>query len=146
MGDALAIDDLAERDVGAVVTLWINCDLVRPWNDARGDIARALANPNSTVLAARLDGMIVGAVMVGHDGHRGWIYYLAVDPTMRGRGYGRLIVAAAERWLTARDIPKVMLMVRPENTEVRAFYEAAGYFDQPRAVFAKWLDGRPPTP
>jgi ribosomal protein S18 acetylase RimI-like enzyme len=146
MAEPFAIDDLSERDAEAVVALWTRCDLVRPWNDAHADIARALTHANSTVMTARLDGAIVGAVMVGHDGHRGWVYYLAVDPPMRGRGYGRMLIAAAERWLIARGIPKVMLMVRPDNAAVRAFYEAIGYFDQPRTVFAKWLDGRPPTP
>jgi ribosomal protein S18 acetylase RimI-like enzyme len=97
-------------------------------------------------LVARLAGTIVGAVMVGHDGHRGWFYYLGIDPAMQGRGYGRLITEAGERWLAARGVAKVMLMVRPDNAAVHAFYQSLGYFDQPRTIFAKWLDGRPPTP
>jgi ribosomal protein S18 acetylase RimI-like enzyme len=97
-------------------------------------------------LVARLAGTIVGAVMVGHDGHRGWFYYLGIDPAMQGRGYGRLITEAGERWLAARGVAKVMLMVRPDNAAVQAFYQSLGYFDQPRTIFAKWLDGRPPTP
>jgi len=140
------IDDLNERDIEPVVALWTRCGLVREWNDPRADIALARNNANAALLVARLDDAIVGAVLVGHDGHRGWFYYLAVDPAMQGRGYGRLITAAAERWLTARGIQKVMLMVRPDNAAVHAFYKALGYFDQPRTVFAKWLDGRPPTP
>jgi ribosomal protein S18 acetylase RimI-like enzyme len=84
--------------------------------------------------------------MVGHDGHRGWFYYLSVDPAAQRRGYGRAMVAAAEQWLAARKIVKAMLMIRPDNDAVRAFYESLGYFDQPRTVLARWLDGRPPTP
>jgi len=84
--------------------------------------------------------------MVGDDGHRGWFYYLAVDPAQQGKGYGRAMTQAGEQWLKARGCEKVMLMVRPDNTKVADFYMASGYFEQPRALFAKWLDGRPPTP
>jgi ribosomal protein S18 acetylase RimI-like enzyme len=84
--------------------------------------------------------------MVGDDGHRGWFYYLAVGPDRRGEGYGRAITEAGEAWLKGRGCEKAMLMVRAENTAVHDFYKAAGYFEQPRALFAKWLDGRDPTP
>ena len=84
--------------------------------------------------------------MVGHDGHRGWFYYLAVDPDRQGSGFGRAITAAAEAWLRERGIAKAQLMVRPGNEQVRAFYQALGYGEQERIVFAKWLDGRPLTP
>lgn len=146
MTDTLIIDDIKECDLEPVVALWTRCGLVREWNDPRADIALARGNANAAILVARLDGDIVGAVMVGHDGHRGWFYYLAVDPAMQGRGYGRRLTETAERWLAARGIQKVMLMVRPDNAAVHAFYKSIGYFDQPRTVFAKWLDGRPPTP
>jgi ribosomal protein S18 acetylase RimI-like enzyme len=143
---SLAVADAADNDVEAIVALWTRCGLTRPWNDPRADIALARRGPNAAVLIGRDDDGIAAAVMVGHDGHRGWFYYLAVDPEKQGRGHGRAITAAAERWLAARGIEKVMLMVREDNAAVHAFYRALGYFDQPRTVFAKWLDGRPPTP
>jgi ribosomal protein S18 acetylase RimI-like enzyme len=146
MADALVIDEASDGDIESVVALWIRCGLVRAWNDPRADIALARSSPNATILAARADGAIIGAVMVGHDGHRGWFYYLGIDPVMQKRGYGRRITEAAEQWLSARGITKVMLMVRPDNAAVQAFYQSLGYFDQPRTVLAKWLDGRPPTP
>jgi ribosomal protein S18 acetylase RimI-like enzyme len=143
---ALAISNATDGDIDTIVALWTRCDLTRPWNDARADIALARANANATILVGRTEGKIAAAVMVGHDGHRGWFYYLAVDPDMRGRGYGGAMTQAAEQWLRARGIVKVMLMVRPDNSAVQSFYTALGYFDQPRAVLAKWLDGREPTP
>jgi ribosomal protein S18 acetylase RimI-like enzyme len=143
---ALAISTASDGDIDAVVSLWERCDLTRPWNDPRADIALARSGANATILVGRVDGKIVAAVMAGHDGHRGWFYYLAVDPDMRGRGLGRAMTQAAEQWLATRSIKKVMLMVRPDNAAVQGFYSALGYFDQPRAVLAKWLDGRPPTP
>ena len=84
--------------------------------------------------------------MVGHDGHRGWVYYVAVDPGHRQKNYGRVIMDAAEDWLRPLGIEKMELLVRPDNTGVKAFYESLGYLEQERIVFAKWLDGRAPTP
>jgi ribosomal protein S18 acetylase RimI-like enzyme len=142
----LAIADATDDDIDAVVALWTRCGLTRPWNDPRADIALARRGPNATVLVGRDDEGIVASVMIGHDGHRGWFYYLAVDPEKQGCGFGRAVTQAAEQWLAACGIEKVMLMVREDNAAVHAFYRALGYFDQPRTVFAKWLDGRPATP
>lgn len=142
----LAIAPIADPDVAAVAALWQRCGLTRPWNDPSGDIAFARRGPNSAVLVGRRDGSIVATVMVGHDGHRGWFYYLAVDPDLQGRGFGRTMTQAAETWLAERGIAKAQLMVRADNDRVRAFYEALGYGEQQRILFAKWLDGRPLTP
>jgi len=142
----MVISEATAADDGAIVDLWTRCDLVRPWNDARADIARARASGCAVIYVGREAGDIVAAVMVGDDGHRGWFYYLAVDPAQQGRGHGRAMTEAGENWLKARGCEKVMLMVRPDNTAVHEFYKSAGYFEQPRALFAKWLDGRDPTP
>jgi ribosomal protein S18 acetylase RimI-like enzyme len=142
----LAIAPIEDGDIAAVAALWQRCGLTRPWNDPTADIAFARRGPNSAVLGGRHDGTVVATVMVGHDGHRGWFYYLAVDPALQGRGLGRAMTQAAEAWLTARGIAKAQLMVRADNDRVRAFYEALGYGEQERILFAKWLDGRPLTP
>jgi ribosomal protein S18 acetylase RimI-like enzyme len=143
---ALAIAPIVDGDVAAVVTLWQRCELTRPWNDPATDIAFARKGPNSTVLVGRDGSNTVASVMVGHDGHRGWVYYVAVDPDHRGKGHGRAIMNAAEDWLRQAGIAKVQLMVRSDNTKVQAFYESIGYDEQQRVTFAKWLDGREPTP
>jgi len=137
---------MTDADVATVVALWQRCGLTRPWNDPSADIAFARRGPNSAVLIGRRESAIVATVMVGHDGHRGWFYYLGVDPPMQGRGFGRVMTKAAEAWLVERGIMKAQLMVRAGNDRVRAFYEALGYGEQERIVFAKWLDGRPLTP
>jgi len=144
--EALAIALIADADIASVAALWQRCDLTRPWNDPSGDIAFARRGPNSAGLVGRHADAIVATVMVGHDGHRGWFYYLAVDPALQGRGFGRTMTQAAEAWLVGRGIAKAQLMVRAENDRVRAFYEALGYGEQRRVLFAKWLDGRPLTP
>lgn len=143
---SLAIVPIADGDVAAVVALWQRCGLTRPWNDPAADIAFARRGPNSTILIGRHAGSLATTVMVGHDGHRGWFYYLGVDPALQGRGFGRAMTQAAEAWLTERGIAKAQLMVRADNDRVRAFYQALGYGEQQRVIFAKWLDGRDPTP
>ena len=142
----LAITPIDDADVAGVVALWQTCGLTRPWNDPAADIALARRGSNAAVLVGRGDGLIVATVLVGHDGHRGWVYYLAVDPDHRQHGYGRVMMDAAERWLRECGIEKLQLMVRPDNQRVKNFYQALGYCEQERVIFAKWLDGRAPTP
>jgi ribosomal protein S18 acetylase RimI-like enzyme len=142
----LAISPIADQDVAHVVALWQRCGLTRPWNDPAADIALARRGANSTILVGRADGRIVASALAGHDGHRGWVYYVAVDPDQQGKDFGRAIMAAAEDWLRAQGLEKVMLMVRADNTKVRAFYDRLGYETQERVIYAKWLDGRPMTP
>ncbi|OYW52271.1 MAG: GNAT family acetyltransferase [Rhizobiales bacterium 17-65-6] len=132
----------SDADTEALVALWEAAGLLRPWNDPRADIALARRGPHSTILVARREGRIAGSVMVGHDGHRGWIYYLAVAPDLARQGIGRRLATAAEDWLRARGVPKLMLMVRMENAPVRAFYEALGYDEEPRVIFSRRLDGK----
>jgi ribosomal protein S18 acetylase RimI-like enzyme len=143
---SLSIAPIEDADVAPVIALWQRCGLTRPWNDPAADIALARREPNAAVLAGRNAADIVASVLVGHDGHRGWVYYLAVDPHHRHQGYGGAIMAAAEDWLRQRGIEKLQLMVRPDNKQVQAFYDTLGYDEQERVVYAKWLDGREPTP
>jgi ribosomal protein S18 acetylase RimI-like enzyme len=143
---ALAIAPIEDADIAAVVALWQRCGSSRPWNDPEADIALARQGSNSTVLLGRDGDTLVASVLVGHDGHRGWVYYVTVDPDHRNRGFGRVIMTAAEDWLRGRGILKLQLMVRPDNIQVQAFYETLDYDEQERVVYAKWLDGRDPTP
>jgi ribosomal protein S18 acetylase RimI-like enzyme len=142
----LAIAPIDDADVGEVVALWQACGLTRPWNDPAADIALARKESNATVLIGRDGGSIVATVLVGHDGHRGWVYYLAVDTDRRHKGYGRVMMDAAESWLRERGIEKLQLLVRADNTSVKDFYQSLGYSMQERVTYAKWLDGREPTP
>jgi ribosomal protein S18 acetylase RimI-like enzyme len=143
---ALTIAAIEDSDVAEVIALWQRCGSTREWNDPAGDIVLARKENNATVLLGRAGGAVVASVLVGHDGHRGWVYYVTADPDHRLKGYGREIMRAAEDWLRARGIEKLQLMVRGDNAKVHAFYKSLGYYDQDRVVFAKWLDGREPTP
>jgi ribosomal protein S18 acetylase RimI-like enzyme len=120
--------------------LWRETGLTRPWNDPRADLQRALAGPASTVLAVVDGGKLLATAMVGHDGHRGWVYYLAVAPEQQRRGLGRAMMAACEAWLIERRVPKLNLMVRAENGMAWGFYEALGYAIDDVVVRARRLD------
>ena len=142
----LAVSPITDADVDAVIALWQRCGLTRPWNDPAADIAFVRRGANATILLGRADDAIVATAMVGHDGHRGWVYYVAVDPDRQGEHFGRAIMAAAEDWLRQQGVAKAMLMVRPDNGKVQAFYGRLGYVVQERVIYAKWLDGREMTP
>jgi ribosomal protein S18 acetylase RimI-like enzyme len=123
---ALSVTAIEDSDIAEVIALWQRCGSTRAWNDPAGDIALARKETNATVLLGRDDGVLVASVLVGHDGHRGWVYYVTVDPDHRYKGYGRAIMTSAEDWLSARGIQKLQLMVRGDNLQVRAFYESLG--------------------
>lgn len=121
----VVIEAASAAHVQAVTALWQACGLTRPWNDPRADFATALESGNA-VLVAREGDTLAGSVMVGFDGHRGWVYYLAVAPDRRRAGLGRALMTAAEAWLRAKGAPKIQLMVREDNAEAIGFYEALG--------------------
>ena len=126
-------------DTEAVVSLWHVCDLTRPWNDPYRDIERKLAEQPELFLVGEVDGTLMASAMVGNDGHRGWLYYLAVAPEHRRQGHARRLVETAERLLIERSCPKLHLMVRRENTEVHDFYAALGYAEVEAVTLGKRL-------
>ncbi|MHC5796414.1 GNAT family acetyltransferase [Lacisediminihabitans sp. FW035] len=139
----MQLRDLTPADVDAAAALWHESGLTRPWNPPAVDLHRALDGSTSTVLGAFEADRLLGTVMVGHDGHRGWIYYLAVDAAERGTGLGSRLMDAAENWLRDRGVVKVQLMVRSTNEAVLGFYDHLGYRNEDVRVRSKWLG---PTP
>jgi ribosomal protein S18 acetylase RimI-like enzyme len=127
------------NDTESVVALWQASGLTRPWNDPYRDIERKLSTQPELFLVGETDATVTGTAMVGFDGHRGWVYYLAVDSSQRGRGLGRALMNEAERLLTERGCPKIMLMVRSANADVLAFYDTLGYSVDDVTVLGKRL-------
>ncbi|MBL3686577.1 GNAT family acetyltransferase [Leucobacter zeae] len=125
----LEIRAFAHGDTDAVVALWETCGLTRPWNDPRRDIERKLRVQPELFLVAVDPGTaaVIGSVMGGYDGHRGWIYFLASAPDRRGEGIARALLAAVEAGLLELGCPKAQLMVRSENSGVVDFYDRLGY-------------------
>jgi ribosomal protein S18 acetylase RimI-like enzyme len=118
-------------DDPAILHLWHDADLVRPWNDPVLDLARKRADSPWGLLVAVRDDRVVGTVMVGYDGHRGAINYLAVAPAERRHGIGSALMDVAERLLGDRGCPKIALSVRSEHSAVRDFYASRGYLPEP---------------
>jgi ribosomal protein S18 acetylase RimI-like enzyme len=123
----LVIRSFDRGDEDAVISLWEAAGLTRPWNDPRKDIARKMTIQPESFLVAVLDGEVIGSVMAGYDGHRGWINYLAVTPSSRRAGVGRALMSEAERMLREAGCPKINLQVRGTNDSAVGFYEALGY-------------------
>lgn len=116
-----------QNDEAEVIALWKRCDLVRSHNDPHKDIACKLNVRSDLFRVGVLDEKIVASVMIGYDGHRGWINYLAVDPDCQRRGFGRQLMEDAERLLLSEGCPKINLQVRHTNLNVLAFYKSLGY-------------------
>jgi ribosomal protein S18 acetylase RimI-like enzyme len=125
--DEMIIRQYSPADKEAVINLWKTCNLTKSWNNPEQDIRRKLKDSPELFLVGTIHGIIVASVMAGYDGHRGWIYYLAVDSEYRKQGLGKLIMAAAEEKLVEIGCPKIDLMVRKNNPDVITFYEKIGY-------------------
>ncbi|HTO56072.1 MAG TPA: GNAT family acetyltransferase [Myxococcota bacterium] len=123
----MEIREFADADEEAVVALWTHSGLVRPWNDPRKDVARKKMLQRELFLVAEDAGRIVGSVMGGYDGHRGWVYYLAVAESHRKSGLGRALMDAVETRLRALGCPKLNLQVREDNLQALGFYAAIGF-------------------
>jgi len=132
-------------DEASVVALWEACGLVVPWNVPSLDIARKVDfQPDLFFVAegeSEGEARIVGSVMAGYEGHRGWINYLAVDPRLRRGGLGRELMRHVEEKLVALGCPKINLQVRGTNSDVLAFYESLGYRLDDAVSLGKRLDG-----
>ncbi|HXR44314.1 MAG TPA: GNAT family acetyltransferase [Pseudolysinimonas sp.] len=123
----MRIRAFSEGDTERVVALWEACGLLRPWNDPRRDILRKLTEQRELFLVGEIDGRIMATVMAGYDGHRGWLNYLAVDPSEQRRGWGRLLVEHVAGLLAERGCPKLSLQVRAGNEAAVAFYRRLGF-------------------
>jgi ribosomal protein S18 acetylase RimI-like enzyme len=126
-------------DEAAVIALWQACGLTRSWNDPRKDIARKMAEQPELFLVGTVGGELVATAMAGYDGHRGWVYYLAVAPAHRRHSLGRALMQEVERLLLARGCPKVNLQVRTDNVEVIEFYRRLGYSVEERVSLGRRL-------
>jgi ribosomal protein S18 acetylase RimI-like enzyme len=136
---SLHIRPFAEADTETVVALWRECGLTRPWNDPYKDIARKLQVQRELFLVGECDGAVVASVMAGYEGHRGWVYYLAVAPQHRRRGFARELMQHVEAALLARGCPKISLLVRETNTPVLEFYARLGYAQDASVPLGKRL-------
>ena len=128
------------EDEPAVLSLWDQCGLVRPWNNPKKDIARKLRVGSELFLVGVVDDRIVATVMAGYEGHRGWINYLAVAPEAQRTGLGREMMNEAERRLRVAGCPKINLQVRGDNNAAVDFYRSLGYVPDDVVSMGKRLE------
>ena len=135
----ILVREATQFDESAVLAVWTSCELIRPQNDPKEDFQLALQTTSSTILILELESLVIGAVVVGFDGHRAWFYYLGVQPEFQSVGNGRILVAALEEWAVKHGAPKAMLMVRKTNSKIIGFYERLGYIIEDTSVMGKRL-------
>ena len=114
----LRIRPYGDDDFAGCTDLWQRCGLTTWYNDPSRDIPLWQRSEGAEIFIAERDGKVIGSLCCGHDGHRGWLYYVAVDPAQQGSGMGRRLVRHAEEWLAGQDILKVQIMVRETNQAV----------------------------
>lgn len=130
-----------EADEPEVIALWKQVFAYpEPRNDPATSIRRKLAAQRNLFFVAAAEGKVVGTVMGGYDGHRGWIYSLAVDPAHRRQKLGTELIRHVEQALAAEGSPKVNLQVLPSNAGAIAFYEKLGYCVEERISMGKVLE------
>ena len=133
-----------EQDTQDVLALWAQAfpeyaTPGKPQRDPRLSIRNKLAMQPEFFFVGVLEERLIGTVMVGYDGHRGWMYSLAVAEDERGNGYARALVEHAERALAAIGCPKLNLQVMANKPETRAFYAKLGYQMDEVVSFGKRL-------
>ena len=137
-----SIRQFVTSDQNDLVELWSVCGLLRHWNDPLEDIRLCVTTPSSELVVTGFEDQLIGSAMLGHDGHRGWVYYLAVHPNWQRNGIGRSLMSYAEQWMGQRRLPKIQAMIRADNLPVRGFYRRLGYQDNDVQVVEKFLNER----
>ena len=127
------------QDTDQVVALWQECELTRPWNNPLLDIERKQQQDDSLFLVGELDNHLIASVMGGYDGHRGWMYYLAVSPKHQRCGYARELISHLEQKLIALGCPKLNLQIRTDNIAVQEFYHEIGFTEDATVSMGKRL-------
>ena len=136
----LTIRAFEQGDEPAVLELWQQCGLIRPQNDPRRDILRKSRVRPDLFRVGLVDGAVVATVMIGYEGHRGWLNYVAVTPRFQRHGIGRKMIADAEKLLRAEGCPKINLQVRRANRAAMAFYAAIGFLEDEVVSMGKRLE------
>ena len=123
----MQIRPFLDTDESAVIALWEAAGLTRSWNDPRQDIERKRSVRREWFLVGTDGDVVIASIMIGYDGHRGWVNYLACHPLHRRRGVATSLMAEARKILAARGCPKINLQVRAGNETAVKFYESIGY-------------------
>ena len=139
MSTLMKISKFTDDQSDQMIALWKKCDLTRSWNNSEKDIARKNGDQNGKFLIGQIDGVVMASIMIGYDGHRGSINYLAVDPDYTGTGYGKILMAEAERFLLSVGCPKINFCVGTDNDKAIEYHQQLGYAIEPIHLLGKRL-------
>lgn len=123
----LLFSEYQPEDQEQLIALWLACKLTRPWNDPVKDISFAMQSPTSTILIGKFEDKIITSAMVGHDGHRGAVYYFAVHPDFQKQSLGTEMMKQVESWLKLQGVWKINLLIREDNLAATGFYQTKGF-------------------
>jgi len=129
MKKEIVIRNFDSADQTEVINLWNLCGLIVPTNNPEKDIELKMKFQPELFFIAESEGKIVGTVMTGYDGHRGWLNYLGVHPGHRGTGCGRILIEYSIQKLKDLDCPKINIQVRNSNITVKDFYKKLGFIE-----------------
>ena len=136
----IIISEAQKRHTDDIVLVWEQTQLTRPWNDPVADVDLSLRAHSSILYVAENEEQVVGTVMAGYDGHRGWIYYLAVLPDYQGQGIGKKLYDMAHQWLKDQGAPKVHILIRDDNMTAVSFYERLGFEKSTSLLMGKVIE------
>lgn len=135
----LEIRSFVIEDTDAVLEVWSLARLMAPDRNPRSEIQKKLRHSPESFFVGTLEDKVVSTVMVGYDGHRGWIYLLAVRPDLQRKGIGRQMMEHVENWLREHGCVKVKLQIDESRGDVAGFYRKLGYEVQPLVSMGKWF-------
>ena len=133
----MEIRNMQLNDYDSVYALWLSCAGMGLNNidDSREGIKKYLARNPETCFVAVEQCCIIGAILAGHDGRRGYISHTAVSPAYQRQGIGKQLVEAALNALNGQNITKVNLVVFSHNEHGNAFWDALGFTERPDLVY-----------
>lgn len=135
----MQITKYTEQDREALIQLWEKVFPDDPPHNAPAKVIDEKLAVDDLIFVAKENGLIVGAAIAGYDGHRGWLYAVAVDQNQRKKGVGQLLVDTAVEALEEKGCLKVNLQIRSSNTAVIEFYESLGFKVEDRVSMGKRL-------
>jgi ribosomal protein S18 acetylase RimI-like enzyme len=140
LASAMIIRKYTDNDRDGLVELWSESFPDNPPHNEPSKMIEAKLQVDDLIFVAEDDRRIVGACMAGYDGHRGWLYSVAVLPDQRRRGIGQSLIKSAMKALREIGCIKVNLQIRASNHEVKAFYESLGFGVEERISMGAFLE------
>jgi len=126
-----------QKDEDVVIELWKICNLIVPKNDPKLEINSKINFQPYLFFVGLLQKKLISTIMVGYEGHRGWINYLVVHPDYQRRGFGRQLMKYATNILSNMGCQKINIQVRESNRSVIQFYKKLGFTDDEVLSYGK---------